>query len=86
VAKPRASDTADLLARFRAGKIPALARAISVAEDQRAGFEELLHDLLRDGPRARRVGLTGPPGAGKSSLLAALAAAVAEAFVATMRG
>jgi LAO/AO transport system kinase len=73
VAKPRASDTADLLARFRAGKIPALARAISVAEDQRAGFEELLHDLLRDGPRARRVGLTGPPGAGKSSLLAALA-------------
>jgi LAO/AO transport system kinase len=63
----------DLLARFRAGKVPALARAISIAEDQRAGFEDLLHDLLQGEPSAIRVGLTGPPGAGKSSLLAALA-------------
>lgn len=64
---------ADLIARFRAGKVPALARAISIAEDERAGFEELLHELLKAGPSAARVGFTGPPGAGKSSLVAHVA-------------
>ncbi|MDH3205016.1 MAG: methylmalonyl Co-A mutase-associated GTPase MeaB [Gemmatimonadota bacterium] len=63
----------DLPTRFRDGKVPALARAISITEDQRDGFEELLHELLRAGPQAKRVGLTGPPGAGKSSLLALVA-------------
>jgi LAO/AO transport system kinase len=62
-----------LLERFRRGDSPALARAISMVEDERPGFEELLHAVLARGPRARRVGLTGPPGAGKSSLLAAVA-------------
>jgi LAO/AO transport system kinase len=66
---------ATLLERFRAGQRTALARAISVVEDERAGFEDLLHELLGAGPRARRVGLTGPPGAGKSSILASLATA-----------
>jgi LAO/AO transport system kinase len=63
----------DLLARFRDGKVPALARAISITEDQREGFEELLHELLQAEPSAKRVGITGPPGAGKSSLLATVA-------------
>jgi LAO/AO transport system kinase len=70
-----APSLAGLLARFRAGERAALARAISVVEDERAGFEDLLHELLGMGPRARRVGITGPPGAGKSSLLANLATA-----------
>jgi LAO/AO transport system kinase len=65
----------DLLERFRAGQRYALARAISMVEDERPGFQELLHGALGAGPRARRVGLTGPPGAGKSSLLAAMAGA-----------
>jgi LAO/AO transport system kinase len=64
---------ATLLERFRSGQRPALARAISVVEDERVGFEDFLHAVLAGGPRARRVGLTGPPGAGKSTLLAALA-------------
>ncbi len=64
-----------LLERFREGKIPALARAISVAEDERPGFQALLHTVLADGPEAARVGFTGPPGAGKSSLVAAAALA-----------
>lgn len=62
----------DLLARFRAGQRLALARAISRVEGRRPGFQELLHAVLQGDPRAVRVGLTGPPGAGKSSLVSAL--------------
>jgi len=62
----------DLLTRFRAGQRLALARAISVVENEREGFQELLHAVLEGGLRAERVGITGPPGAGKSSLVAAL--------------
>ena len=53
---------------FEAGKRTALARAISIVENRRAGFLEL---LIRAHPklgRAHRVGITGPPGAGKSTL------------------
>jgi LAO/AO transport system kinase len=64
----------DVLERFRQGKVPALARAISVVEDERPGFQALLHRILVQGPSTVRVGFTGPPGAGKSSLLAGLAA------------
>src|SRR5690242_9522866 len=73
-ATEKADALAPLLARFADGKPVALARAISMVEDERPGFQELLHAVLARGPRAKRVGLTGPPGAGKSSLLAALAA------------
>ena len=47
-----------------------LARAISVVENQRAGFERILsHAHGRSGASgARRIGITGPPGAGKSTL------------------
>src|SRR5207237_423707 len=48
----------------------ALARAISLVENQRDGFERLLshvHPGLGRGA-ARRIGVTGPPGAGKSTL------------------
>ncbi len=68
-----------LLARFREGKPVALARAISMVEDQRPGFQELLHTVMAAGPSARRVGFTGPPGAGKSSLVAAVAASYRRA-------
>ena len=52
----------------------ALARAITLVENQRDGFERVLshaHGLLGRGG-ARRVGITGPPGAGKSTLTDAL--------------
>lgn len=64
---------ADLFARFQTGQRVALARAISLVENERPGFQALLHHVLREGLQAERVGLTGPPGAGKSSLVAALA-------------
>ncbi|HYK83401.1 MAG TPA: methylmalonyl Co-A mutase-associated GTPase MeaB [Gemmatimonadales bacterium] len=47
----------------------ALARAISLVENQRPGFERVLaHAHARLGRGARRLGITGPPGAGKSTL------------------
>ncbi|PYO94650.1 MAG: methylmalonyl Co-A mutase-associated GTPase MeaB, partial [Gemmatimonadetes bacterium] len=52
----------------------ALARAISLVENQGDGFERVLshaHGLLGRGG-TRRVGITGPPGAGKSTLTEAL--------------
>lgn len=50
------------------GKIAAVARAVSVVENGRPGFETLLSKLHPRLGRARRIGLTGPPGAGKSTL------------------
>jgi LAO/AO transport system kinase len=57
-----------LLADFDSGKPAALARAVSIVENHRVGFEELLGHLHPRLGRARRIGLTGPPGAGKSTL------------------
>jgi LAO/AO transport system kinase len=61
-----------LLDDFVAGRKPALARAVSVVENHREGFDTLLATLHSRVGRARRVGVTGPPGAGKSTLTAAL--------------
>ena len=63
---------ARLLEDFLAGKRPALARAISIVENGRAAGPVLLHALHPRIGRARRIGITGPPGAGKSTLTAAL--------------
>jgi LAO/AO transport system kinase len=57
---------------FEAGKRTALARAISIVENRRDGFLELLNRAHGRLGRAHRIGITGPPGAGKSTLAAAL--------------
>jgi LAO/AO transport system kinase len=58
-----------LLAGLQAGNTADLARAISVVENGRPGFEQLLARVHRSVGRARRIGITGPPGAGKSTLV-----------------
>ncbi len=63
---------ADLVRQSRTGRKVALARAISLVENRRDGYRALLHALHGDVGRARRIGVTGPPGAGKSTLVAAL--------------
>jgi LAO/AO transport system kinase len=68
-----------LLAGLRAGNTAALARAISVVENGRAGFERLLADVHPLLGRARRVGITGPPGAGKSTLVERLVTSYRQA-------
>jgi len=64
-----------LLAELLAGKTAALARGISVVENGRPGFERLLAGVHPSLGRARRIGITGPPGAGKSTLVERLIAA-----------
>jgi LAO/AO transport system kinase len=67
-----------LLDEFLAGRPAALARAVSVVENHRPGFDKLLGAVHSRIGRARRVGLTGPPGAGKSTLTARLARSYRE--------
>ena len=47
-----------------AGNTAAMARAIAVVENGRPGFEKLLAEVHRSLGKARRIGITGPPGAG----------------------
>lgn len=59
---------AKLVADFDARRPAALARAVSIVENQREGFDRLLAHLHPRIGSARRIGITGPPGAGKSTL------------------
>jgi LAO/AO transport system kinase len=70
------SSQQQLLDSFEKGEARALARAISWVENGRPGFETLLSALHERVGRAHRIGITGPPGAGKSTLIHALARAV----------
>jgi LAO/AO transport system kinase len=62
-----------LIEQLRAGDARALARAISMVENRSPGWSELLKAIFRHSGHARILGLTGPPGAGKSTLVDQLA-------------
>jgi LAO/AO transport system kinase len=58
---------------LRSGDVRTLARAISVVENRALGWSDLLKVLFPYSGRARVIGLTGAPGAGKSTLVDQLA-------------
>jgi LAO/AO transport system kinase len=61
-----------LAAGVRAGDRIALARAITLVESSDPLAHDLVRDLYPETGRAYSVGITGPPGVGKSSLIGAL--------------
>lgn len=58
----------ELLEQLQSGNSRALARAISLVENEHPGYEDLLAALPAK-PDTKIVGITGPPGAGKSTLV-----------------
>jgi LAO/AO transport system kinase len=68
-----------LAADFAIGKKAALARAVSIVENHRPGSETLLASMHPHVGRARRIGFTGPPGAGKSTITTLIAAELRNA-------
>src|SRR3989442_1621329 len=62
----------------RAGDTRALARAISLVENGDPLAYDLVHDIYPETGRAYAVGITGPPGVGKSSLISTLIAHIRE--------
>jgi len=84
VVKRRApDDVSALAAAIRAGNRVALARGITLIESRaaahRALADELLHALSPDSGGAVRVGITGPPGAGKSTFIDTLGTQLCQA-------
>jgi LAO/AO transport system kinase len=69
---------AQLAVGIREHRVSALARAISLVENGQNGYEELLSEIHPMVGAAHRIGVTGPPGAGKSTLI--------KGLVATYRG
>src|ERR1041385_8114578 len=63
----------DLTERLLSGDRVALARAISWIEDEEPGAAAVLDTCFARAGNACRIGITGPPGAGKSTLVTRLA-------------
>jgi len=68
-----------LYEQFLSGSVVALSKIISHIEDYRDGYQELLSRLYRRTSGIYRIGLTGPPGGGKSSIVNRLAGLLVEA-------
>jgi LAO/AO transport system kinase len=75
-----ANSTQDSLAeRLLAGDKRALARAITLVENRDAEGDRLVAELFPRTGKARIVGITGPPGVGKSTMIGALTAELRKA-------
>jgi len=69
---PIPTDVDQLANQVRGGDRRALARAISIVEDRKPGADRLLAAIYRGSVGPVVVGVTGAPGAGKSSLVSEL--------------
>jgi LAO/AO transport system kinase len=78
VARRREWTGATLLEGVRAGDRRALARAITLIENSDPLAYDLVRELYPDTGGAYAVGVTGPPGVGKSSLISALVRHIRE--------
>ncbi len=67
-------DVPAVLAGVRAGERRAVARAITLVEGRGAEGRQIARQLHPQTGRALRIGITGSPGVGKSTLIAALVA------------
>ncbi len=72
------SDVGDLTRRLLAGETRALARAISIIEDRLPEAREIIRSIYPRSGKAPIIGVTGPPGAGKSTLV--------DGLIESMRG
>jgi len=70
--------TGDLLAAARAGDKRAIARVLSIIENDAPGAADILRETYPQAGRALVLGITGPPGGGKSTLVSRLVAAYRE--------
>src|SRR5947209_5204842 len=59
---------ASLADRVRSGDLRAIARGMTLIENEAPAAFDLLRALFRQTGRAYLIGITGPPGAGKSTL------------------
>jgi LAO/AO transport system kinase len=66
-------DVPQLIERLRQGDVRALARAISLVENDAPSARKILSSCFPITGNALRIGITGPPGAGKSTLVDGLA-------------
>ena len=67
------TDTRALIDGLHSGRYRALAQAISLVESNDPSVTALLAQLYKDTGGARILGITGSPGSGKSTLVAAMA-------------
>ncbi|KQY59670.1 transporter [Aeromicrobium sp. Root495] len=77
--RPSSDQVDDLVARAREGQARAVARLISLVEDESPALRQVSSALAPHTGRAHVVGLTGSPGVGKSTSTAALVTALREA-------